>query len=289
MSQTPNSIIREPFILEAGHLDTGEPLYIRGEVRAARGTEDTARPVVFISHGFKGFKDWSFFPYIAERFAGEGFFAVTFNYSCNGVNERDFDELDKFARNTYSREQEDLAVLLQALESGTLPLASFADPRRLYLLGHSKGGGGSIIFASEHPQVKAVVTWNGIASADLFDDAFKAQIAEHGIAYVTNVRTKQDMPIQASFYEDLSRNAERFDIVRRLAELKIPVLLVQGGQDSPRLKEGFERLRQAAPQHQILTIPSANHTFGAVHPFQGITEELETALKESIHFLKEIS
>lgn len=134
--------------------------------------------------------------------------------------------------------------------------------------------------------MKAVVTWNGIASVNLFDDAFKAQIAEHGVAYVTNMRTKQDMPIKASFYEDLSRNEERFDIVSRLAELKIPVLQVQGGQDSPWLKEGFERLRQAAPQHQILAIPSANHTFGAVHPFQGTTEELETALEESIRFLK---
>lgn len=34
MSQTPSSIIREPFILEAGQLETGESLYIRGEVRA---------------------------------------------------------------------------------------------------------------------------------------------------------------------------------------------------------------------------------------------------------------
>lgn len=150
----------------------------------------------------------------------------------------------------------------------------------------AEGAEEGIIFASEHPQVKAVVTWNGIASVNLFDDAFKAQIAEHGVAYVTNMRTKQDMPIKASFYEDLSRNEERFDIVSRLAELKIPVLQVQGGQDSPRLKEGFERLRQAAPQHQILAIPSANHTFGAVHPFQGTTEELETALEESIRFLK---
>lgn len=289
MSQTSTSIIREPFTLEAGQLETGEALYIRGEVRAALGKENMAKAVVFICHGFKGFKDWSFFPYIAERIAEQGFYAVTFNFSCNGVNERDFDELDKFALNTYSREQEDLGILLQALEAGTLPLAALADPRRLCLLGHSRGGGGSIIFASEHPQVKAVVTWNGIAFVNLFDEAFKAQMVEHGVAYVMNMRTKQEMPIKASFYEDLSKNEERFDIVSRLAELQIPVLQVQGGQDAPRLKEGFERLREAAPQHQVVAIPSANHTFGAVHPFVGTTEELDLALEQTIEFLKSIS
>lgn len=289
MNRSSASVVQEQFILEAGHLETGEPLFIRGEVRAALGEEIGARPVVLICHGFKGFKDWSFFPYIAKRLAEEGFYAVTFNFSCNGVNERDFDELDKFALNTYSRELEDLAILLQALQEGALPLASLSDPQRLYLLGHSRGGGDSILFATEHPQVKGVVTWNGIADVNLFDDAFKAEIAEHGVAYVTNARTKQEMPIKASFYADLANNEERFQIVRCLAELQIPVLQVQGGQDSPRLRAGFERLRQATPQHQILEILNATHTFGAVHPFAGPTQELEIALEETVKFLKTIS
>ena len=41
----------------------GGPL--RGEVRTGgRGEE---RPAVLICHGFKGFKDWGFFPKLAER------------------------------------------------------------------------------------------------------------------------------------------------------------------------------------------------------------------------------
>jgi pimeloyl-ACP methyl ester carboxylesterase len=285
LNQSFEHVVQSPFIVEAGHLVTGEPLFIRGEIRLVPGAGAAPKPVLFISHGFKGFKDWGFFPYIATRFAEEGFYTVTYNFSCNGVNEVDFDELDKFAVNTYSREQEDLGILLQAIQQKQLPLPEHADLERIYLLGHSRGGGNSILFAAEHSQVKAVVTWNGIANPDLFDDAFKEQIAQEGIAYVANARTKQQMPIRATFYEDLRKNDERYDIVNRLSELRIPVLQVQGDQDSPRLKAGYEALRAGAPQQGIVTIEDGNHTFGAVHPFVSSTPQLEEAFQATLHFL----
>ncbi|WP_159886683.1 alpha/beta hydrolase family protein [Paenibacillus puerhi] len=300
MSQSAEvQVNRESFILDAGTLENGEPLYIRGEVRIAHGregerSEEDAEsagvrlPVLIISHGFKGFKDWGFFPYVAERFASRGFYTVTFNFSCNGVNERDFDELDKFAVNTYSREQQDLKLLLGAVKAGSLPFGEYADAGRIHLLGHSRGGGNSILAAAEHPEIRSVTTWNGNANPDLFDDAFKERIAQDGVAYVANARTKQEMPIRAVFYEDLRLHGERYDIARRLQEIEAPVLQVQGDQDSPRLKAGFETLRQASPRHAkaIVTIEGGNHTFGAVHPFQGTTPYLEQALEATLSFLE---
>ncbi|PZE22912.1 alpha/beta hydrolase [Paenibacillus xerothermodurans] len=274
----------QTFVLDAGQLGTGEPLYIRGDVRYASEPVE-ARPVLIFVHGFKGFKDWGFFPYMAERFAEQGFYAVTFNFSCNGVRVEDFDELDRFAHNTYSREQQDLALVLQAINDRSLPAAERADAGRVYLLGHSRGGGNSIIFAAEHPQIAGVVTWNGIARADLFDEAFRAQVAERGVAYVPNARTKQNMPISAAFYEDLEQNRERYDIVRRLTELRIPVLQVQGDQDAPRLKASFRQLSAAAPQHETVTIEGGTHTFGAAHPFDATTLQLEQAVNCTLKFL----
>lgn len=289
------SVVQETFVLDAGRLDTGEPLFIRGDIRTLRGSgadgasaeaTGATRPVLLISHGFKGFKDWGFFPYVASRFAEEGFYTVTYNFSCNGVGQADFDELDKFGANTFSREQDDLALVLRELTGRRLPLAGQADTDRIFLLGHSWGGSGGIVFAAEHPEIRALVTWNGSAKADLFDAAFKAQIERDGVAYVTNARTKQEMPIRTGFYDDLERNGERFHIVKRLAELSIPVLQVQGDQDSPRLREGFAALRSGAPQHEVAVIEGGNHTFGAVHPFQGTTPHLEQALQATLQFLQ---
>ncbi|OXM87368.1 alpha/beta hydrolase [Paenibacillus rigui] len=281
----------KPFILAAGQLATGEPLFLRGDVRVGEGSETVSstrpKPVLVICHGFKGFKDWGFFPYAANRFAEEGFYTITFNFSCNGVAETDFDELNKFALNTYSREQNDLAILLEAARSKQLPLSSHADTGRVLLLGHSRGGGSSILYAADHPdEVKAMVTWNGIAKADLFDDAFKEQIASHGVAYVANARTKQEMPIRSTFYEDLEQHGERYHIVKRLSELTLPVLLVQGDQDSPRLVEGFEAMRLGATQHKAAIIAGGNHTLGAVHPFVTTTPFLEEAIRLTVQFFK---
>ncbi|MCR8634297.1 alpha/beta hydrolase family protein [Paenibacillus radicis (ex Xue et al. 2023)] len=290
----PNAAVEaHSFILNAGKLPTekGEALYIRGEVRFQQepgGDSLSPKPVLLISHGFKGFKDWGFFPYAASQFAQRGFFVVTFNFSCNGVNENDFDELDKFSFNTYSREQADLSLLLQALLDKQLPEGERADLQRIYLLGHSRGGGNSILFASEHPEVKGVVTWNGNANPDLFDDAFKAAIAEHGVAYVANARTKQQMPIRRGFYEDLAEHRSRYHIPERLSALGIPVLQLQGNRDSDRLQAGFESLRQAAPQHRCVTIAEGTHTFGAVHPFAGTTDQLEVAIQLTADFLKDL-
>ncbi|WP_240414055.1 alpha/beta hydrolase family protein [Paenibacillus periandrae] len=278
------STIQEAFTLEAGQLETGEKLFIRGEVRVVPNQPDPS-PVLLICHGFKSFKDWGFFPYIATRFAEQGYYVITFNFSCNGVNETDFDELERFAVNTFSREQQDLEVILQALLANKLPVADAADKESIHLWGHSKGGGTAIIFAAEHPQVKSVITWNGIGFTDLFDDTFKKQLEEYGIAYVANVRTKQEMPIKAVFYEDLLANRERFNIVKQLAGLTIPVLQIQGDQDSPRLMEGFKQMREGDDKHSVVTIADGNHTFGAVHPFKGTTTQLEQAIQASLQFL----
>ncbi|MCZ8513552.1 alpha/beta fold hydrolase [Paenibacillus filicis] len=270
----------------AFELELGEGLRLRGDVKLAENGSES-RPVVLFVHGFKSFKDWGFYPYVTDVFAAKGYYTVSFSFSCSGVNETDFDELEKFAVGTYSREQQDLAALLEALKRGELPGSESADLGRIALVGHSRGGGNSLIFAGEHSEIGAVVTWNGIADVDLFDDAFKAEIARSGVAYVPNMRTKQQMPIRAVFYEDLARNKERFELKRIMKELRTPVLALMAGQDSVRLRRGFEELQKAAPHQRYEIIPDTGHTFGAVHPFAGTTPQLEEAVRLSLEFIGE--
>ena len=243
-------------------------------------------PTVVILHGFKGFKDWGFFPYAAAALANRGFAVVTFNFSMNGVGENllEFTELEKFARNTYSREQEDVAKIIGEIKEGLLPPGGVLDPDRLGLIGHSRGGANSLLYAMDDPDIKSVVTWNGIADVDLFSRELKREISEKGTGTILNARTGQKMPIHREVLEDLEANRDRWNILKRLPEWERPLLILQGDQDAPRLVEGAHQLHKAAPRSTLQILPGADHTFGAVHPFRGTTPHLERVIEETANF-----
>ncbi|MGY4691614.1 alpha/beta hydrolase family protein [Salibacterium sp. K-3] len=260
-------------------IDLGRDLFIRGNVHAP--AERTKQPVVMICHGFKGHKDWNFFPYMAEELAANGYYAVRFNFSCNGVDQEDFDELDKFAVNTYTRELKDLEALLQAAKDGDLPYSDMFDTDRTGIVGHSRGGATSIIFASGHPEVKAVVTWNGVADVDFLGEELKQEIREKGVGYIANKRTSQDMPIKANLLEDIEANREQFDIPRRINEMHASLHIIQGDADGSWLQEGAEKMRDAASEHSLTIIEGGTHTFNAAHPMEHVPRELEQAMEKT--------
>jgi uncharacterized protein len=275
---------KQSFVLDVGKEDR----IIRGDLYMPDVRPPL--PTLVILHGFKGFKDWGFFPYAAEFLANRGFAVITFNFSMNGVGQNllDFTELDKFARNTYSREQEDVAKIIGEIKAGLLPPGGVLDPNRLGLIGHSRGGANSLLYALEDPDIKGVVTWNGTADVDIFSEELKREIREKGTGYVLNARTGQKMPIQREVLEDIDAHRKRWNLLKRLPNWKRPLLILQGDQDAPRLVEGARQLRQAAPMSTLKVLPDANHTFGAVHPFRGSTPHLDQALEETAAFFTRI-
>lgn len=118
------AVSRSPFTLES-------PL--GGVIRADYWTPtDLFRPhaAVAVCHGFKGFKDWGFFPHASETLAARlGCPVVSFNFSGSGVGEdlETFSEPEAFGHNTFSRECSDLDAVLDGLEAGRL--ADLRGPR----------------------------------------------------------------------------------------------------------------------------------------------------------------
>lgn len=275
-------MLKQNFLIEVGKEDR----VIRGEVRAPK--EASNSPVVIICHGFKAFKDWGFFPTLATKLAEAGFVAITFNFSMNGVGEdpETYSELEKFAHLTYSREQEDLSLIFQHVQNGTLPLSDHMDSSRIGLLGHSRGGGNSLIFALEHDEIKSVVIWNSIHRPHVFGPEVIRELQEKGRSSVYNSRTKQHMPIDREVLDDIEQNKERYYFLERLSQLKQPLLIVQADQDHPGFFEGAQEMAKRAPQAEMKVIQDANHTFRAVHPFAGITPQLAEAIAESTRFFQ---
>src|SRR5215207_11574304 len=92
------------------------------DVRAAG--RDSPRPAIVVVHGFKGFKDWGMFPPLAERLARAGFATVTFNLSGSGVDDSgEFVWPERFERDTFSADLQDLGTVAAALTRGELGVA----------------------------------------------------------------------------------------------------------------------------------------------------------------------
>ncbi|WP_166243903.1 alpha/beta hydrolase family protein [Paenibacillus turpanensis] len=237
---------------------------------------------IIVCHGFKGFKDWGMFPFVGKQLSID-FDTVLFNFSMNGVGASltEFDELEKFAGNTFSRELEDLDAVVQFVREGGLLSGAEAAARPIVLLGHSRGGGLAIIYAAEHAKsVSGVISWNGTTDfRAIFPENVQREMKEAGRSWIENARTKQRMPLDVEILDDLDANAERFDIVKRAAALEVPLALIQGTNDYARLIEGSKRLKTACRNVDWLRIDGGDHTFGAKHPFVESPKPLAEAIR----------
>ncbi|WP_040948488.1 alpha/beta hydrolase family protein [Gorillibacterium massiliense] len=258
-------------------LRMAEDRFLRGNLYKAK---EECQGLLLICHGYKGFKDWGFFPYASHRLS-QHFDTVVFNFSHNGVGAdlTEFTELEKFAGNTFSREQEDIRFILSALEKGEVEDYRHAKDKPIFLLGHSRGGGNALIYAFDHPHdIAGVVSWNGITDTDLFSHQQKEDMRKNGRAYILNSRTKQMMPLNQEILDDLEANRDRFNILERAKQSPVPIVLIQGTEDGRNLQEGSSRLTAIRPDIPWRRITGANHTFRTVHPFQGTTSYLDEAI-----------
>ncbi len=249
------------------------------------------KQIVIFSHGFKGFKDWGHFNLLAERFAEQNFVFVKFNFSYNGTtteNPTGFDDLEAFGNNNYTIELNDLGKVIDWVLS-TKMLTSEIDPQQLNLLGHSRGGGISILKAREDKRVKKIVTWASVCDfINRSKDYDLNEWKEKGVIYSMNTRTNQKMPLYYQFYENLNANIKRFDIIEAVKELTIPFLIIHGTNDLAVSYEEANSLHKNCMSSELLLIDSAGHTFGAKHPFEGdkLPNHAEIVVNKTIEFLQ---
>lgn len=235
-------------------------------------------PVVIFAHGFKGFKDWGTHNLVANYFAANGYKYLKFNFSHNGTtpdNPVDFADLVAFSDNTFSIELEDLDTIIDFACSGS----GMAVASGVYLIGHSMGGGISIIKSAEDSRIKKLVTMASISNFhNLWPKQSEAQWRLQGIIYVHNSRTGQQMPLKSSTLDDLDSYPLRLDIAAKAATVKQPWLLVHGDADPTVPLSHAEELHTAQPNLEFVVLPHADHTFGGTHPYAGDT--LPPALQE---------
>jgi uncharacterized protein len=235
------------------------------------------KPVVVFVHGFKGFKDWGHFNVLADFFARRGFVFVKLDLSHNGVvigGTGDLEDLDAFGRNNFSIELDDIGCLLDALQAGHTPVpAAETDLARLYLVGHSRGGGLVMLKAAEDARVRAVAAWAPITDVNPgWPEPMMQHWQQAGVLHVENARTKQQLPLYFQIVEDYHRNRRRLDIQHNLRlRLRQPLLLIHGDQDETLPVDKVHLLREAKPDAELVILPGAGHMFGGAHPWADTT------------------
>jgi dienelactone hydrolase len=278
MPETTTSLTRTRFELRPS--DGGLP--VRGDLRVQEGTKPLS--AVVICHGFKGFREWGFFPAVARSLAAAGHAVVSFDFSHNGVGADgvDFSALDLFAQQTHSRNVDEIRMVLEAVRGkGLLPRR----PKHVGLLGHSRGGGEAVLAAAEDERVDALVTWNAIASVHRWTDEQLGRWRRGEPVEITNARTGQAMPVGPAYLRDLEENTERLDIRRAAARLTLPWLIVHGEADTSVAPDDARTLWDMAGENaELLLIEDADHTFGAKHPYQGATDALRTASEATLEW-----
>ena len=255
---------------------------------------EQAKPVVIYAHGFNGFKDWGNFDLIAEHFASAGFVFIKFNFSHNGTtpeHPEEFTDLEAYADNNYTMQLDDLGVVIDWALSDNNEHAGQIDKQKVFLVGHSLGGGLALVKAAEDARIKSVGTWAAVHKCKTPWGGWPTdkivEWKQNGVAYTTNSRTLQELPLKYQLYENYKNNKERLSIQGALQKLEIPLLFCHGVDDTSVPVEKAYTLHRWHPSAELFLVPS-DHVFGRKHPWteNHLPQAMQEVVEQTVEFFK---
>lgn len=258
-------------------------------------SENTPGSTIIYAHGFNGFKDWANFDLIAEQFVKAGFTVIKFNFSHNGTTPEypeEFVDLEGYAQNNYTKELEDLERVINWTLGNENPYRQAIDPDKLFLIGHSMGGGIVLVKASEDDRVQGVATWASVGALTTPWTKWSAkkmeQWREKGVEYIKNSRTNQEMPLYYQLYEDFENHKKRLDVENAVKKIRVPILLCHGTRDEAVPVETAFRLASLNDKASIFVLDT-DHVFGRKHPWKEtyLPEATQQIVDKTIEFLLE--
>jgi len=216
-------------------------------------------PIVIFCHGYKGFKDWGAWPLMCQAIVKQGYFVVAFNFSHNGgtiENPIDFPNLEAFGNDNFSKQQDDLQSVIDAVTDKNFEYSSHVNTANLTLIGHSRGGGAAIIKTANEAKVSKLIT---LAAISTYETSFPNYI-KNKIALDISVATKK---------------------------ISVPHLIVHGTSDSSVPIESAEKLGVLNPTSESYFLDS-DHVFGCKHPWdkQQMSDDLRLVTQKIISFLE---
>ncbi len=233
-----------------------------------------AAGAMLICHGFKGYKDYGFFPALARAAARRGMVVHRFNFSHSGMTDRieTFERPDLFERDTWGRQIKDLMTVAAACRDGQLP--GGAQPMQVWF-GHSRGGVTALLTAARSVQTTGAVRPAGLvtAAAPCISAALSEQerqrLRQQGFVESPSSRTGQALRIGRAWLDEIEADPAAFDPLDAIARFECPALVVHGDEDQTVPVDAAHALAEAgAVRARVVVIEGAGHTFNCPNPLE---------------------
>lgn len=267
----------------------------------AHGTH--AHGTVLFLHGYKGYMDWGCWDMVGNMFAHHGWRFLRINFTHNGTapaSPSTFSDLKAFATNTYRREKEEAAYVIQALREEASLQDSVATKAPLAVIGHSRGGGIACLAAEAADKelksagkrgVDAIITWAAVADfASRFPEGEALEAwRSSGQLEVINHRTRQRLHHDWTFHSDFMAHQEALTIERAVRAYRGRMLIAHGTGDEAVTLDHAERLADWATDGTLHRMAGAGHTFGAREPWDepALPADLGALTQTTLRFLEE--
>lgn len=176
-------------------------------------------PIVFIFHGFTGYKEGADLVDLSARLAKRGIVTVRFTASGFGDSEGSLEHDYLFSNYRSDAER------VYAYVSGF----SYVDMSRVGVHGHSMGGKLAVLFGNDHAGVKALsivsapVNFFGTQYGDM-EEAWKKQ------GYFEKVSSRDGKTIRIPYAYRIDADAVKHDVLAAAKRLVVPHALVLAGQ-----------------------------------------------------------
>lgn len=196
---------------------------------------------MILCHGFRGYKEWGFLPFLATRLAEEGLPVAAFDFSSSGIidSEGTFGEPERFRRGTYGGDLADLRTVADWMEArlgaeaaGIAASGVATEGARLGLAGHSRGGVIAVLHAARDARVRAVATLGAPSHIGVWPEGYGEAWRRGDAAEVYDFRTRETLRLGPDLFVDWEQNKARYDTAAAIATLAAPLLVVHGKRDA---------------------------------------------------------
>jgi hypothetical protein len=242
---------------------------------------DGPYPVILFSHDSLACLAWQSLAQIGDWFAAHGFCFVRFRSSGP-----DNQEVFSRAGDTLSSALDHLGVVLDRVLSDAFLYGGRMDKHQVFLLGHGRGGGLSILKAVEDARICKLVTWGGVSD---FGKKWNADYVKkwktEGSAILPE---RPSVSLGFGVYTDYQAHLDRLYLPAAVLKLKTPLLAIHGRCDETVcVRAAYEMTDWNKDCAELYVIEDADHVFGSLHPGrEGIVSPyLKEALDKTLNFL----